>query len=185
MTQWSIILAEYASSWGADEDLKRFGMPFSHPFLIVENEKGEVMEEIHGRWQNSIRTRQFVNLEDHYKDETRSLPLPELYPMAVVSPCTPRDAHKAIERQMLFSGERDVVMGYIDALKAIVPDLNAERHLFYRYAKRGSGFANCQIILAEAMSRVPDFPPVPGLKLAHTGWTETGKDAINQRHEHA
>lgn len=181
MGAWSIILAEYASKHGEEEDFKRFGGPFSHPFLIVENDKGEVVEEIHGRWQNTIRTRQFVNLENYYDGPEKGKPFPELYPMAVISPCTERDAGRAIERQGVFEGSREDVMAYIDALKKTGAALNEERHPFYRYAARGSGFANCQLILGEAISRTQGFPPVPGLRLAHTGWTGGVKLAINEK----
>lgn len=164
--------------------MKRFGGPFSHPFLIVENERGEVVEEIHGRWQNTIRTRQFISLEEQYDDKTRTLPLPALHPMAVVSPCSPRDAHKAIVRQPYMTAPQEEIENLMVALKAVVADLNEERHPFYRYAETNSGFANCQMILGEAIARTPGFPPVPPLKLAHTGWTLKDKDAINRTHEY-
>lgn len=185
MPGWSITLAEYASKHGEEEDFKRFGGPFSHPFLIVEDENGKVREEIHGRWRNTIRTRQFVDLADYYDGALKGESFPDLYPMAVVSPCAERDTHRAIARQPVFEGTKEEGEAHIAALKLTIENLNAERHPFYRYARRGTGFANCQLILGEAIARTKGFPPVPGLKLAHTGWTGGAKLAINQSHEHA
>lgn len=179
---WSIVLAEYPSLWGGEGDLERFGQAFSHPFLIVYDDKGEVVEEFHGRWQNTIRTRQFVELDAEYEAARNNEPvaLPELHPMAVVSPCTVRDAHKATLIQPVFEGPKDIVINHIESLRATIPAVNDLRLPFYRYAVADSGFANCQLILGAAIAWTEGFPPVPPLKLAHTGWTDLSKDVINR-----
>ena len=161
-----------------------FGSAFSHPFIIVRDEAGAVVEEIHGRWQNTFRTRQFIHLDDEYLSHTKhGMPvrLPPLHPMAVVSPSTLRDTHKAVSIQPFFEGTRDTVEAHIAALKANALIVNAAKTPFYRYAVPGTGFGNCQSALATAIAMTEGFPEVPDLTLAHTGWTGAAKPSIEER----
>jgi len=186
MTQnWAIVLAEYPSLWGGEADIETFGQPFSHPFLIVYDGNGDVVEEFHGRWQNTIRTRQFVELDAEYRDARNGKPvtLPDFHPMAVVSPCVLRDAPKATTIQPVFEGSENVVKHHIENLRANIPMINDLCLPFYRYATAESGFANCQLILGAAIAWTDGFPPVPSLKLAYTGWTDLPRNAIRSFHD--
>lgn len=181
---WSLSLAEHPSTWGMERDIELFGRAFSHPFIIVREENGAVVEEIHGRWQNTFRTRQFIHLDEQYMSHTKhglAVKLPPLHPMAVVSPSALRDTHKAVSIQPFFEGARDIVEAHIAALKANALIVNAAKTPFYRYAVPGSGFGNCQSALAHAIAMTADFPKVPDLVLAHTGWTGAIKQSIEER----
>lgn len=181
---WSLSLAEHPSSWGMERDIEMFGRAFSHPFIIVRDENGAVVEEIHGRWQNTFRTRQFIHLDDEYASHVKhGLPvkLPPLHPMAVVSPSLERDTHKAVSVQPFFEGTKEVVEGHIAALKENALTVNARKTPFYRYAVLGTGFGNCQSALANAIAMTDGFPKVPDLVLAHTGWTGAVKNSIEER----
>lgn len=181
---WSLSLAEHPSSWGMERDIELFGRAFSHPFIIVRDGSGAVMEEIHGRWQNTFRTRQFIHLDDEYLGHTRHgvpVKLPPLHPMAVVSPSLERDTHKAVSVQPFFDGAKEVVEAHINALKENALIVNAAKTPFYRYAVPGSGFGNCQSALANAIAMTKGFPKVPDLVLAHTGWTGAIKPSIEER----
>ena len=165
-------------------DIELFGRAFSHPFIIVYDEAGAVVEEIHGRWQNTFRTRQFIHLDEQYISHTKhgvAVKLPPLHPMAVVSPSALRDTHKAVSLQPFFEGAREVVEEHIAALKANALLVNAAKTPFYRYAVPGTGFGNCQSALANAIAMTEGFPPVPDLVLAQTGWTQPIKQSIEER----
>lgn len=181
MKNWSIILAEYESQFGRDGEIQIFGKPFSHPFLYVADENGDVVEEIHGRWKNTIRSRQFVDLEEQYVSVTqhkKPAVFPELYPTAVVSACGLRHMPIATHRQNVFDGPQEDIEYLIQSLKKNIPIVNDAHTPFFRYAVPGSGFGNCQMSLSKVIDMTEDFPPVPDLLLAYTGWTRASKTAI-------
>ncbi len=174
MSNWSIKLAEYPSQFGREDNKELFGKPFSHPFLYISDENGDVVEEIHGRWKNTIRSRQFVDLEEQYIDMTqrkKSAVFPVLYPTAVVSACGLRHVPIATHTQPVFKGRRGDVEYLVQLLKSNIPIVNEAHTPFFRYAVPNSGFANCQMSLSMIIDMTDDFPPVPDLMLAYTGWT--------------
>ncbi|HEU4837876.1 MAG TPA: hypothetical protein VFS88_00525 [Micavibrio sp.] len=188
--KWSIWLAERPVVANAKKDTEKYGRPFSHPFLILKDCFDTTRGEIHGTWGNWPRrglSDKPGKLFDHFtgavcNNRTAyavSKVTRPVYPLAVL--CSLDDKfipRPNIEKQKVCSGERQRVMERWTILKEAFPHMNAYRLPFFRYAMRGSGLANCQIMLRAALEKTGAIDYIPDLRLAQTGWTAPSKTAI-------
>lgn len=189
---WTITLAERPVHISRAQDIAMFGRPFSHPFLVLKNAGDNVLSEIHASWRRGspMRTRLsqvFDKTTGRLCSERVNRVLAStgnLYPRCNLYNTRGATQYGTkVEEHLLFQGPPKSVNELWHSLVDMFGEVNERRTPYYRYARRGSGFGNCQILMREALERVEQslLQPVPELKLAQTGWTAAPKTDIGFR----
>ncbi len=185
--EWRIELAERTVDFNADKDLRVFGKPFSHPFLVLKSPDGTVASEIHGTWPKNELTYPVAYLINRFTSAARSDKATAfaheimwtVFPKAIIVATQGlRNDHKAVARTTVFKGSEDQAHVIWLDMRSRFPALNAREMPFYQYATPSAPFANCQKMLRLAMDSAAGFGTIPDLQLAQTGWTEAAKPAI-------
>jgi len=197
---WSIWLVERPVVWERNRDMRVFGKPFSHPFLLLRDQHGKSRAEIHGARMdkcsgvsNHFLKRAAGHVFDYITGKTHKEGLvkaftavasPFFYPKGQFDVITqPFRDRSGLPQQKLAEGSQTDIMHKWQAVLNVLPQLPAIGRPFYRYASQDRGLANCQVILRQAMEKSGVFPQIPNLNYAQTGWTHPRKNAISVRHD--
>jgi len=188
---WSIWLEEVPVVASIKKDVELFGKALSHPFLSLKDPFDQTVAKIHatrGNWPSrGLRDKPGKMVENFaaavcgtssaYVIAKAAWPV---YPLAILhSLCGKIVSHPNNPKQQLCSGKEKNMLELWYLLHDAVPELNAYRLPFFRYAERGSGLANCQVMLRATLERTGIVDDIPPLQMAQTGWTPPVKTAIN------
>lgn len=184
--QWRIELVERPVRVSAHQDIAWFGRHFSHPFLVLKNPCGGVEREMHviGRLNPPDKTTE-ISLDlytGQFFHESAIKPLVALlgarYPLCRIFDHAGRwQYNDGLIQHGLHRDNRFRVEDCWQRLCDTMDALNAAAKPYHRYAQRGAGFSNCQIILRTAMERA-GFKDIPALALAQTGWMDQASPII-------
>ena len=167
-----------------------FGKPFSHPFLVLKTPCDHVVSEIHGSWKRgSTFETGIAKAFDKVTGRLRSERINSF--MAAASggyfphchahlTCGEQQYRNALVEHTLFEGELPKARDLWLAMAAMIPALNDDAKPYYRYARRGDDFGNCQMMVRDMLDAIAPALQggVPDLTLAQTGWTASPKTAI-------
>lgn len=186
-SDWQITLAERGVNVSARADMRMFGKLFSHPFLVLKAPGEIVISEIHAAPKLPGGNMRLCKLVDKFTGAVHSERINEMlahysgdfYPKTrIFARSGPKQYESRADEHPMLEGEMSGISSVWRSVISTFETINTDNRPYYRYARPGSGFSNCQIALREAMAMACFPAPVPELSLAQTGWTEPAKPAI-------